>query len=151
MAALAGLQGPTAPATGPVIGASVIVLAIAVAIVTVPHWPARRVSLEQRVGNPDRVEDKRISGAAQAETNQLEEFGPDQFVTGDTATRGSVVDRDDLAKDLRPRQDMHGQYENVITRHAESFGERRARDRCPALDIIVPEMARSSAQSRRSS
>ena len=152
MAALAGQQRPAASAPGAVIGASVIVFAIAVAIVTVPHRAARRVGLEERVGNPDRIEDKRISGAAQAETNQLQKLGPDQFVTWHAATLGPVMDRDDLVNDLWPREDLHRQYEHVIARHAEPFCERRAGDRCPTLDIIVPEIGeleRPVARGRR--
>ena len=53
MPPLAGQERPAAPAAGALISAPVVVLPIAVAIVTVPHRTARRVGLEQRVGDAD--------------------------------------------------------------------------------------------------
>jgi hypothetical protein len=66
--ALAGQQRPASPAPGAVIGAPVIVLAIAVAVVAVPDRAAGCVGLEQGIRNPDRIEDQPILGTAQAFT-----------------------------------------------------------------------------------
>jgi len=88
MPALARQQRPSAFTYGAVIGAAVIVLAIAVVIVTVPHRTARRIGLEQRVDDADRVEDQRIVGAAQSEADELQKLGANKLVTRDTATIG---------------------------------------------------------------
>jgi hypothetical protein len=106
MPALAGQQRPASPAPGSVIGASVIVLAIAVAVVAVPDRTTGRIGLEQRVGHPERIEDQRIVCAAQAETDELEELGADQLVGAHAAIVDAVVNRDDLAKQLGPLQDL---------------------------------------------
>ena len=105
MAALAGQQRPAAPAPGAVIGAAVIVLAIAVAIVAMPDRARGGVGLQQRIGDPDRIEDQRVVGAAQAEAHQLEELGADQLVGAHRGVVGPVVDRDHLAKDVGPPLD----------------------------------------------
>src|SRR5215472_17718978 len=140
MPALARQQRPSSPTPGAVIRAAVIVLAIAVAIVPVPYRTTRRVGLEQRVGDADRVKDQRIIGAAQTEANELQKLGADELVTRNAATVSTVMDRDDLMKDFRPFEDLHRQYQHVIAGYAEPFGERRAGDRRPSLDIAVPEI-----------
>jgi hypothetical protein len=48
----------------PLYGLPVIVLAITIGIVPVPHRTAGRVGLEQCVGHLDRVENQRIIGTA---------------------------------------------------------------------------------------
>ena len=53
MAALAGQQRPAAADAGAVKGPAVLMLAIAVAAIAVPHRPRRRVALQQRVGEPE--------------------------------------------------------------------------------------------------
>ena len=49
---------------------------------------ARRIGLEQRVDDADRVEDQRIVGAAQSEADELQKVGANKLVTRDTATIG---------------------------------------------------------------
>jgi hypothetical protein len=101
--ALAGQQRPSSPATGAVVWAAVIVLAIAITIVPVPHRTTGRVGLEQCVGHLDRVENQRIIGTAQAEANELE----NELVAGNTTAFSAVVDRHDLVEDFRPLEDLH--------------------------------------------
>src|SRR5215469_7662558 len=105
MPTLACQQRPSSPASGAVIRAAVIVLAIAVAIVAMPHWTTGCLSLEQRVGDAERVEDQRIMSATQTEANELQKLGANELVAGDAATIGTVVDGDHLMKDLRPFED----------------------------------------------
>jgi hypothetical protein len=106
---LAGQEWPPPPAPGAVKGASIIVLAIAVAVVAMSDRTAGRLSLEQRVGDPDRSKDQRVPGITQAEADELEELGADCLLGGHAAVIGSVADRHYLANDVRAFQDLHWQ------------------------------------------
>src|SRR5947209_7861112 len=129
--ALAGQQWPAAPAASAVIRAAVVMLAVTVAIVAMPHWPRRRYGLEKRIGDADRIEDQRIVGTAKTKAHKLQEFGANQFIGADRLVAGAVVDRNDRAQD-------------VATLGSDSCGGRSG----PSPS---PQLARSNRSPRRTS
>ena len=104
MAALAGQQRPAAPDAGTVKGAAVLVFAIAVAAIAVPHRPHRRVGAQQRIGQFQRTLDQRVFRTAQPEADQLQEFGADLLVAAQPAVADPVADRHDRKCWRRPRR-----------------------------------------------
>src|SRR5215472_16438654 len=118
MPALTGQERPAAPATGAVMGTSVVMLPIAIAIVSMPDRAAGRLGLEQRVNDPDRSQDQRVLGIPQTEANKLQEFGADRLVSGYAVPVGSVVDRQDLVNDVVAAfEDLGRQCSDIIAGH----------------------------------
>src|SRR5579872_2371161 len=79
MRALAGEQRPCATDTGAVEGATVGLLAVAVAVVAVIRNSLRRLDLEKPVRDLERAEDPGIIRFPQAETSQIEVLHADDL------------------------------------------------------------------------
>src|SRR5437867_12522704 len=94
MGALPGEKRPRSARARTIEGLSILVFAVAIAIVTTPDGTARRVDLEERVNDLDRVQDAPIIGGPETEANQRKSVGT-YHVSGRLATLldGSVLDR----------------------------------------------------------
>jgi hypothetical protein len=83
MPALSYEQRPTSSDPGTVICTSILVLAVAIAVVPVVDRAARGVCPEQRVGDFEAVENALVPGRAEAEPRQVDELKAHQGLGGD--------------------------------------------------------------------
>ena len=59
---------------------AILVLAVAIPVVSAPHWSMRRLDLEQRVDSADRVHDACVVWRTQAESDKRQHVGADDLV-----------------------------------------------------------------------
>ncbi len=79
MGAFAGEEGPGAALSPAVVGAAVLLLAVAVVVVATPAGAKGGVDLEDVVDDFEGVDDERVVGAADAVADEFEEAGVDDL------------------------------------------------------------------------
>ena len=136
---LAGQQRPDAADAGAVIGAAVLVLAVAVAVIAAPAGPVRQFDPQHVIDHLHRVDNARIVRRAQAEAHQGQRVRADQFVRGDIAGPGEAVAHLDRAAEFGARLARHlGGDAHVVAGDADLARESRVGDIDPVLDLLVP-------------
>ena len=128
-------SGQTRPDSGAVEGCTVRVLAVPVAVVAVPGGPVRRLHLQERVDDTDRVQDARIVRGAQPEPDERERVGAHELLRrAARLVRWTVLDGHEVVAVV----EVGGRDAHVVAVDADLAGERGAAHVQPALDLVVP-------------
>ena len=138
MSTLTGQKRPGTANASPIEGTAVVVLAIAVAVVTVPAGTLWKFCAQQRVDHFEGVQDSGIVRSAQAEADKGQRIGTDDLRgTHSPLTRGAVLDGNEALQG-RGRTVTIGRDTDVISFDVELAREIAIDGVGPALDVVVP-------------
>ena len=147
---LADKEGPASADPGPVVGAAISVLTVAIAVIAMPDRPVGRLGTQERIRDDQARQDAWVIGSPKSEPHEREEVGSDDRIAWDDRSVrrehcaiGHSVEIGAPAAYLR-RRDPH-----VVAVHAILRREGRARGECPVLDRGVPVVRELQAIRRR--
>jgi hypothetical protein len=141
MRTLAGQQRPRPADSDAVERPAVHMLAIAVAVVTMPARSGRQLDLQQGIDYTQRIADTRIVRCAQAEAHQRQCVGTDQQRRRLAALIGrAILDRHKTTARRARIGSIGGRDAHVVALDADLARQRRIGDIDPALDLLVPRI-----------
>ncbi len=139
MGALAGQERPGAAGPSPVEGPAIIVLAVAVPIVAIPHRTLRQIDLQQGIDCAHCVEDTWIVGGTHAEAHERQRVRAGQERRRPVVVaRGPVLDRHEPFERRGGIARVRRRDTDVVALKPELLAQLRPSGERPMLDFVVP-------------